>query len=639
MPREQQLLELVAALSVGDGDDDGAAASVALIGGGGFGKTTLARAICHDEDIQQAYSDGILWVTLGEKPGDLTSRVEDLIMILTGSARQHFSSIEAATTRLRELLQDRAILLVIDDVWNRSHLRPFMQGGGRCARLITTRDSATLPAGTLRIHVDAMESREGTALLGFGLDEVDENGDLDDRKLEGLAERLGHWPLLIDLARPLLRERIALGQSVEDSLRYLDRALDKHGMTAFDARSPETRHEAVSQTIGVSLERFDADEQERLAELSVFAEDLDVPLGAVERLWNASAGLDDFETEELCGRFFRSSLLLSFDLTQRHIRLHDVMRSFLAHRLGAPEGAHGALADAWSASPEPPDEFAWRWYPYHLRHSGRGEALRELLTSLGWLEAKLRGDGRRCLDRRLRPAAGRRGPPADAEGAAPGRPGTRRRPFAAPRAGIRSAPRGARRATLAAAERGASAVGRGGVWLNPVSPVLAQATEPLLRTFRGHDEGVTGLVVSDDGRWVASSSSDQSMFAWRLDEELAFQVLQSRTRSVLIMGRPADNRALAITPDGRELLSAHGSQLGPRGRSDLAGLRNIETGEPAWGRADRDRPPRFRTHQYGRLAHRLRRHERGGGGEHARTEPCWRRSTGASPSPCPRVAK
>ena len=44
------------------------ALTAALRGAGGYGKTALARALCHDDDIQNAFDDGILWVTLGEKP-------------------------------------------------------------------------------------------------------------------------------------------------------------------------------------------------------------------------------------------------------------------------------------------------------------------------------------------------------------------------------------------------------------------------------------------------------------------------------------------------------------------------------------------------------------------------------------------
>lgn len=57
------------------------AISTVLRGTGGFGKTTLATAVCHDPDVRAVFSDGILWVTLGERPSsnDLTAYMADLI--------------------------------------------------------------------------------------------------------------------------------------------------------------------------------------------------------------------------------------------------------------------------------------------------------------------------------------------------------------------------------------------------------------------------------------------------------------------------------------------------------------------------------------------------------------------------------
>jgi len=37
------------------------AITAALRGAGGYGKTTLTKALCHDERIQNAFDDGILW--------------------------------------------------------------------------------------------------------------------------------------------------------------------------------------------------------------------------------------------------------------------------------------------------------------------------------------------------------------------------------------------------------------------------------------------------------------------------------------------------------------------------------------------------------------------------------------------------
>jgi hypothetical protein len=58
-----------------DSKGDAVAITAALRGAGGYGKTTLARALAHDPDIQDAYFDGILWVELGERPENLLSIV------------------------------------------------------------------------------------------------------------------------------------------------------------------------------------------------------------------------------------------------------------------------------------------------------------------------------------------------------------------------------------------------------------------------------------------------------------------------------------------------------------------------------------------------------------------------------------
>jgi hypothetical protein len=168
VPRPQEFEELIGKL-LDQKREEPVAITAALRGAGGYGKTTMARALCHDERIQQAFDDGILWVTLGESPGNLVGKVEDLIYTLSRE-RPGFSGIDAATARFSELLADRDILLVIDDAWNAAHLKPFLQGGKRCARLITTRNQGVLPAGIQSIPVDAMRSAEAVQLLTKGLE-------------------------------------------------------------------------------------------------------------------------------------------------------------------------------------------------------------------------------------------------------------------------------------------------------------------------------------------------------------------------------------------------------------------------------------------------------------------------------------
>jgi WD40 repeat protein len=366
------------------------AITAALRGAGGYGKTTLAKSLCHDDRVQDAFDDGILWVTLGESPGDLTGRVEDLIVTL-GDERPGFTTLDAAVNRLKELLADRDILIVIDDVWDRAHLNPFIQGGPRCARLITTRNLDTLPADTAKVRVDAMQQDEATAMLAAGLDHDDElRGDLTK-----LAARLGEWPLLLRLVNSALRSRIDNDkQSPRDAVAWINKALDKRGLAYFDARNSDERHHAVVKTIGVSLDLLNDKERERYGELAIFPEDVEIPLATLEKLWAKTGGFDEFDTEELCSRLNRFSLLWSYDANQRRIRLHDVVRKFLIDQQGDKLASiHSQLLDAHSSrwAEMPADElYLWDHLAHHLVEARRGNELVATVKDWRYLVAKTR---------------------------------------------------------------------------------------------------------------------------------------------------------------------------------------------------------------------------------------------------------
>src|SRR6266571_1708259 len=394
--RPNEFEELISKL-LDDKREEPVAITAALRGAGGYGKTTIAKALCHNERIQEAFDDGILWVTLGENPGNLVGKIEDLIYML--SREQHnFTGLDAATARFAELLADRDILLVIDDVWNATDLKPFLQGGKkRCARLITTRNDTVLPADAQRIPVDAMQSDEAVQLLGVGLDGSGGSGRSASelQALQKLAARLGEWALLLKLANGVLRERVGkYHQSLPDALVYINKALDRRGLTFFDAKDTQDRSQAVAKTLAVSFGLLSADEYARYRELAVFPEDIDIPLATIQKLWAATGELDDFDTEALCERLHGLSLLLNFDLSARKVRLHDVVRAYLRQEVGmAGIGAlDGQLLDAyglkrWAELPHD-EPYMWDHLADHLIGAGRVEELVTTVKDLRYLATK-----------------------------------------------------------------------------------------------------------------------------------------------------------------------------------------------------------------------------------------------------------
>jgi hypothetical protein len=374
--------------------------TAALRGAGGYGKSTLAKALAHDPEIQKAYSDGILWVELGDRPKNLLSIVSDLIEILTG-VRPGVENLNSAAAKLGEALGDRRFLLIVDDVWREQDLRPFLQNGANTTRLITTRVSDVLPANALRQKVDAMQAQEALALLASALplDQV----SAQKLELNKLAARLGEWALLLKLVNRFLQVRVLDSrQQLSQAIAGVNVRLDEKGLVAFDARDETDRSKAVARTIGVSLELLGSKWSSRYFELGVFPEDVDVSLGIVSRFWAETGGLKSVETEDLLVELHRLSLLLDLDLEQRTFRLHDIVRYFLRDRAGT-NGLivqHQYLLKALDTGngSEQADQLTWRYfYLYRLHHLSEAKDSQKvdaLLLDPGWLMKKLTAIGR-----------------------------------------------------------------------------------------------------------------------------------------------------------------------------------------------------------------------------------------------------
>ena len=372
--------------------------TAALKGAGGYGKTTLAKALAHDPDIQDAFFDGILWAELGETPERLIATLSDLIALLAGEP-PGLETINAAAAKLGEALGDRRILLIVDDAWREPDLRPFLQGGPNCVRLVTTRIDSVLPAKALRQPVDAMQAGEALSLLSAGLPEDQVAGERAN--LAKLAARLGKWAQLLKIVNGFLRDRVVKAkETLSAAIAGANKRLDAKGLSVFDPRDETDRTKAVARTISVSLELLSEAERARFGELGVFPEDADIPVGVIARLWAATGSLEDFETEDLLTRLFDLSLLHDFDLGQGYFRLHDTIRHFLRDRAGkerliaqhkaliaALEGAANARAD------ERTRRYFHRSLPHHLAEAGEREKLDALLLDPAWLKAKLEATG------------------------------------------------------------------------------------------------------------------------------------------------------------------------------------------------------------------------------------------------------
>jgi len=354
--------------------------TTALSGGGGFGKTTLATALCCDEDIQSRYDDGILWIEFGETPDMLTLLTNQICLL--SSEPLTVTSINAVAARFCELIEKRDMLLVLDDVWGEEPARPFLEGASTCTRLITTRRldvTAQLKVKT-PVVVNDMETAEAAQFL---LKLTDSSADSLPLVSE-LAVLLGEYPLMLELAGAYLRD-VMLNDalSLTEAIDSLRARLTAYGYTAFDREDSNTRNASLQVSLSVSLERL-GKWKDRYLELAIFPEDTNIPLATLAQLWGATSGLKGLAVENAYKAMHRLSLFTEY-VPNKTVRLHDVIRHYLEQRQGEKKlgELHGTLLNSYTyehwadlADNEP---YLWDQLAYHLHAAARNM---ELVTTV-----------------------------------------------------------------------------------------------------------------------------------------------------------------------------------------------------------------------------------------------------------------
>ncbi|MFJ9581097.1 NB-ARC domain-containing protein [Streptomyces sp. NPDC101191] len=534
------------------------AITTSLEGAGGFGKTVLARAVAASPRVRRHFRGRIYVVTIGRDVrgrAAVAAKVAAATAFVTGDTTA-FDDPGLAGDHLGRLLERRPrTLLVLDDVWDAEQLDPFLRGGDRCVRLVTTRVPGALPRGTERVRVDQMSPAQARAVL------TRELPALPEALVRDLLEATGRWALLLRLTNRLIIRRIATGADPADTAAEALRALAAHGPAAVDADpaaldldDPARRAQAVRATVEAARSLLPRDGAQRLAELAVFAEDESIPVPLIARLWATTGGLTEDGTRALCGELDRLSLV---SLTPDHggrITIHDVLRDYLYAELGeqAATTLHGSLADSMGSRPWDVHEdlrgYVLDHAVEHLLAAGRTAEAERVAGDLRWIEARLHQRG---------PLA----PWADLSGVPTGTAArladdlTRTAHLLTPtdppellthvlHGRLESLPQWRDRV----AERRAVAAATVGPHLRNRNTPPDLPEPALLRTFHGHTAPVSSVAVAADGSLVTIGADGM---ARGLDPD-------SGGRLTVDVRGPGRFRALATTPDGRLIATGAG---------------------------------------------------------------------------------
>lgn len=302
--------------------------AVSLWGPGGVGKSTLAKALCQDDEVIDFFSDGILWVSLGPSP-DILGCINKLLAAFSGETPRIIEE-EAALLQLERVLEGKHCLIVLEDADQPAHLRPFLRGGPRCARLITTRDlDVCSAANSVRISIGPFGTEQAlqTLIGDFRAELRDIAGAVH------LTRLLGNSPLAIELASQTLRKRVYQGESLEAAIASTAREFEQTGLAAIESSGAVDSNQSVSASIARTVAALSTDDQALLLRLAFFPENQPIALDALA----GRLGLSASEAERLARRFAEVALL-AFDPSNKTVTLHPLIRSYLVSQ--APEQAN-----------------------------------------------------------------------------------------------------------------------------------------------------------------------------------------------------------------------------------------------------------------------------------------------------------
>jgi hypothetical protein len=308
----------------------GMLAITAIHGLGGIGKTTLVTILGHDKDVQNHFLDGILWAQLGQEP-DKLSWLNNWIQAL-GDYRSIHTTIETASIHLRSLLYEKSILLVIDDAWDSSDVKPFLVGGSNCKTIITTRKAYIADVlGAEPYPLNLMTEKQSLDLF----ENVLKTSLDDDEKEDALkvAKDVGYLPLALNLAAKRRKKDYSWAK-LHDALKEEIARLDVLETPRIFGRGEE----GLEASLNLSLKSLRSCNEEVYKDfiwLGVLPEDVKMNERMISTLWDIDKEEAGYMLEGLWGEglLIQDSTIQLGNEKLKTYRMHDLFHDIALYYL------------------------------------------------------------------------------------------------------------------------------------------------------------------------------------------------------------------------------------------------------------------------------------------------------------------
>ncbi|MBN1965546.1 MAG: TIR domain-containing protein, partial [Anaerolineae bacterium] len=389
--------------------------TVALQGMGGIGKTVLAAALCRECDVRRGFPDGVFWVEVGQKP-QIATRLGDIGHAF-GDDRDEYPDELRGRSRLTALLEGKAVLLMLDDVWDHRHAEAFRVLGPRGRLVITTRSGRLVTqVGALSQPIDTLTDDEGRQLIGerLGVPPADLPADCTR-----IIQTVGGHTLAIAIAAAQLSERGL--DFAPDLLERLRKRRDGDNPFKDLDMSGDDKNQNLELCLSLSYDDLKPDLQRRFRLTGVFAVEGTFDRAAAQTVWgdadedDAGDALNDLERAGLLEaltpgpspsgrgetRYSQHGLLRAYAcaLLRREGELDDAQRRHFEHYAARHgdgdanndedrhpliardfEDIRTALAWGWDHEPEAAVDLVWA-LTYYMQLRESRETARLLLEA------------------------------------------------------------------------------------------------------------------------------------------------------------------------------------------------------------------------------------------------------------------